>query len=141
MYKITVKGPAGSSNIDDRSKLDGIDCQDCFSEYFHEAFRIGDKHYPGQQCLIDRGVKGGYMRFAYKAGILYAIIEYQSRELLNDEEVEVLKSYTQGQMSDGIGEGFEQEAVMYDDDKEIFLSPWFRGQILTVEQKNIKDSV
>jgi len=58
-----------------------------------------------------------------------------SKELLNDEEVEILKNYTQGQLSDGIGEGFEQFPVMYDNDKEIFLSPWFRCQEVTQEEK------
>jgi hypothetical protein len=134
MYKIIVKGPAGESNVSDRKKLDGIDCQDEFSEYFHEAWNIGGKEDRNQQNLIDKGVSGGYMRFEYEHNKLYVIVEYNSDEKLNDDEIEELKDYTQGQLSDGIGEGFEQQPVMYENDKEIFISPWFRGQKLKVEQ-------
>ena len=135
MYQIIVKGPAGSSNIDDRSKLNGIDCQDEFSEYFHREWNIGGKKDVNQQPLIDKGVKGGYMDFRFEKGNLYVYVEYTSRELLNDDEIEILKNYTQGQMSDGIGEGFEQYPVKEVDGEEIFLSPWFNGQKLTVTQK------
>lgn len=134
MYRIIVKGPAGESNVSDRKKLDGIDCQDNFSEYFHEAWSIGEKEYKNQQALIDKGVTGGYMEFRWENGKLNVVVTYSSKEKLNEDEVKELIDYTQGQMSDGIGEGFEQFPCMYEDDKEIFLSPWFRGQKLTVEQ-------
>jgi len=135
MYKITIKGIAGGSNIKDRSKLDGIDCQDCFSEYFGGAYR-NDRN---EQALIDKGVRGGFMRFKYIDDTLYVIVEYTSKEMLNNDELDILKDYTQGQMSDGIGEGFEQYPCMEDDDgEEVYLSPWYRGQVLTATQKEIK---
>lgn len=161
MYRIIVQGPAGESNIDDRSRLDGINCDDEFSEYFHKAWNIGGKKQENQQCLIDKGVAEGYMSFRWiakkdkkekdnhkdvdpygeenwtSAGKLYVRVEYTSEKELNEDELEVLKKYTQGQMSDGIGEGFEQFPCMYDGEEEIFLSPWFRGQILTTIQTEI----
>jgi hypothetical protein len=138
MYRIIVKGPAGESNIDDRIKLNGIDCQDEFSEYFHQEWNVGGKKDVNQQPLIDKGVTGGYMTFEYKDGTLYTVVEYESDKKLDEDEIEILKDYTQGQLSDGIGEGFEQSPCMEIKGKEIFLSPWFRGQKLKVEQIEVK---
>lgn len=40
--------------------------------------------------------------------------------------------YTQGQWSDGIGEGFEQSPVpVGPGGGEYYISPWHRGQVLT----------
>jgi hypothetical protein len=69
---------------------------------------------------------------------LYTVVEYESREILNNEDIEVLKKYTQGQLSDGIGEGFEQQPVMHEGDKKIYVSPWYMGQKLKVEQIEIE---
>jgi len=165
-YRIVIKGLAGGSNAADRSTLDGIDCQDDFAEYFHTSYTIAGKEYPNEQCLIDKGVRSGYMRFKYienrnidnfdnwvnfndndpygeevqgeqeETG-LYVIVTYRSREKLTEEELEILKDYTKGQMSDGIGEGFEQYPVKYEGDKEIYLSPWYFGQELTVTQTEV----
>lgn len=132
MYKITIKGPAGKTNASDLSKLDGIDCQECFSDYLFSD-RDQDK------SLIDKGIESGYMEFEYNKndGKLYVVVKYLSKEKLDDNEAKALIEYTQGQMSDGIGENFEQEPVMYEDDEEIFISPWFRGQKLEVTQTEL----
>lgn len=136
MYKITIKGKAGRSypQINDRSKFDGVDCQDCFSEYFSEAYRGRQNEQP----LIDKGVKGGYMRFKWENDELYVIVDYTSKEKLTEDELEILKDYTQGQMSDGIGEGFEQYPCYFEGDVEYCLSPWYHGQELTATQKETK---
>lgn len=127
MYKIKLKGLAGQTNAQDLSILNGIDCQDEFSEYFDEDF------------LSDKGVESGYMHFEYNPteNELYTIVEYSSEEELNEEEMNKLIAYTQGQLSDGIGEGFEQFSCIEEDDEEIFISPWFYGQILTATQEKI----
>lgn len=137
MYRLVVKGLAGESNINDRSRLHGIECEDVFSEYFHEKFEIGGTVYIEEQPLIDKGVSGGYMRFVWEDNNLYVVVSYRSKEKLNEEELEILKDYTIGQLSDGIGESFEQIPVMYVDNKEIYLSPWYKGQKLNVTQKEI----
>ncbi len=132
MYKITLKGPAGKTNASDLSKLNGIDCQECFSEYFYPEDN-------DLKSLIEKGVTSGYMEFEYDVndGKLYVVVNYKSKEKLDDNETKALIEYTQGQMSDGIGENFEQEPVMYEDDEEIFISPWFRGQKLEVTQTEV----
>jgi hypothetical protein len=47
---------------------------------------------------------------------------------LTDEEIDRLLDYTQGQWSDGIGEGFEQFPCHHEGRKEIYLSPWYPMQ-------------
>ena len=38
-----------------------------------------------------------------------------------------------------IGEGFEQEPILFDDDDEIYISPWFPGQETIVTQQKIEE--
>ena len=144
MYTITIKGEAraharscgdqdyeedddiddtdGEVDIEDLSILDGIDCQECFSEYFD-----GDESYA-------QNVEGGYMHFEYKDGQLWTVTVYESSRELTNDELSDLEDYTTGQWSDGIGEGFEQEPCMEDDGIEYFISPWHRNQEVTVTQ-------
>lgn len=121
-WKITIKAKSGSvGGTDDLSKLDGIDCQDNFSEYFD------DDSYTDV-------VSGGYMRFKYENGELYTITTYSSTRELTPDELHDLGEYTQGQWSDGIGEGFEQSPCDEIDGEEIYISPWYGGQKLTITQ-------
>lgn len=57
--------------------------------------------------------------------------------MLTNGEMDILIDYTQGQLSDGIGEGFEQTPCAVINGEEIYLSPWYRGQILFGTQENI----
>ena len=130
MYKIIVKGEA-KTNYQNLSELDGIDCQDEFSEYFDKR-----EH----KSLIDKGVRNGYMRFDFdhKQDKLYTITEFQSDEKLDKNELELLGDFCQGQWSDGIGECFEQEPCFYDNDgKEVYIYPWFYKQEIEVYQEEI----
>jgi len=130
MYKIIVKGEAQTS-YPNLEELDGIDCQDNFSEYFDRNFSFKND------------VNGGYMRFEFKKDKLWTITEYNSNRKLTEDELNSLKNYTTGQWSDGIGEGFEQEPCKYvepyedeegEETEEVFISPWNYGQITTIEQ-------
>lgn len=122
---ITLTGKAGTvRNCKDKSQLDGVDCQDNFSEYFDRDASYAD-------C-----VKGGYMQFKYRNGELYTVVKYRSTRKLTEEELADLIDYTQGQLSDGIGEGFEQYPCYEDEDgKEVYVSPWYYGQVLTATQE------
>lgn len=106
------------------SILDGIDCQDDFADYVTEPLR----------SKLD----SGFMSFKYNEdeAELYVIVEYQTNEDLNEEELQELGEYTQGQWSDGIGEGFEQESCREIDGEEIMISPWYGGQQVNVVQES-----
>jgi hypothetical protein len=66
---------------------------------------------------------------------LYTVTKYIAKEQLSESELQELADYTQGQWSDGIGEGFEQESCCEVDGYEIYVSPWHRDQELEVIQK------
>ena len=134
MYKITIKGPA-FTEYENIQELDGEDCQDEFSEYFGRAYGTDQN----EQALIDKGVHDGYMRFAVEDGKLMTITEYESPVELTPDELKLLGDYTQGQWSDGIGEGFEQNEVKYDEEGEpVYISPWDAGQEITITQEFVK---
>jgi hypothetical protein len=124
MYKITIKGEAFTEH-QNLEELDGIDCQDEFSEYF------GDD----EQLLIDKGVNNGYLNFEYSDGKLWSVTTYDSPVELTQDELDIIGDYTQGQWSDGIGESFEQFPCMEDDNGEVYVSPWHTGQVLIISQK------
>ena len=126
MGKVIIKALAGDSyvgeeDIIDRSKLDGIDCQDEFVEYMHEDF----KH----------KLSSGYMDFRFQEDKLWTYTVYSTKEVLTEAELKRLGEYTQGQWSDGIGEGFEQFPCDHEPDgAEVYLSPWYHGQKLEIKQ-------
>ncbi len=147
MYKITVKGKA-KTDYPHLSELDGIDCQDEFTEYFDSDFTF--KH----------NVTSGYLRFEYDKikDELYSVTTYTSDRELSTKELDELLDYTSGQWSDGIGEEFEQHPCYYapkpyhnysqedmdkyddcdNDSLEVFISPWSYGQSITIKQELIK---
>ena len=126
MGKVIIKALAGDSyvgeeDVIDRSKLHGIDCQDEFVEYMNEDFK--------------NKLSSGYMDFRFEDGKLWTYVVYSTREVLTEYEVKRLGEYTQGQLSDGIGEGFEQFPCDYESDgAEVYLSPWYHGQKLEIKQ-------
>ena len=122
MSKIVLKALAGETNASDIDTLNGVECPDDFVEYMDE------EDYPFVSNL-----ESGYMSFKVIDGILYTITEYFLREgaSLTDDEIAKLIDYTQGQWSDGIGEGFEQSPVAEEDGEDIYISPWSRGQKVT----------
>lgn len=141
MYSIEVKGlissvdyfdPSLDKDIElkDLSVVDGISCHECFSEYL-DSDEIGD---------ITPDISGGYMEFKVIDNKLYVIVEYNSKSELNEDELHDLKEYTLGQMSDGIGEGFEQQPCSTTDEGyDIYISP-YNGKIeYTIIQKIVNE--
>jgi hypothetical protein len=124
MYKIVIKGKA-KTQYPYLKELDGIDCIDNFADYFDET-------------SYSHNIEEGYMDFRYEDKKLWTYTTYTSDKELNPEELEHLANYTQGQWSDGIGEGFEQFPCYVpsndEEDGEVYISPWFSGQVLTVIQ-------
>jgi len=125
MYKIKIKGEAKFHGVSQKhlNQLDGIDCQDEFSEYFD-----------GDESFAD-DVTNGYLHFEVEGNKLYSVTEYDSTRELMQDELNELGNYTQGQWSDGIGEGFEQYPCTEIDGEEVFISPWFGDQKLEITQE------
>ncbi len=118
MTKVIIKALSGKTNAENLKILDGIECQDDFVEYLDEDFasKLGS----------------GYMSFKLEDGKLYTLTEYSVKETLTQEELDKLADYTQGQWSDGIGEGFEQFGCAEENGEEVFVSPWYSDQKLKI---------
>jgi hypothetical protein len=122
-HKITIKGTAETNHpYPERCVEYGDDTE--FAEYIDNG-------------PIANVVSGGYLEFEFTDGKLWSVVEYKSTRELNEFELKWLRDYTQGQWSDGIGEGFEQEPVTYYKDKEIYISPWYHDQEIKVEQAGL----
>lgn len=84
--------------------LHGLEHDEIFSDYMSDG---------GDHTLANAGVKGGILRFEFDetAGVLFGLTKYSAPRFLNKEELSLLKEYTIGQWSDGIGENFTQERM------------------------------
>jgi len=129
MGKVTIMAKTGNVYVNDKKLsgselafLDGLDCQDEFVEYIHN------------KSLKDK-LNSGYMKFKFEKGILYTVTTYETNVSLDEDELDELGDYTQGQWSDGIGEGFEQTPCEYLNDEEVYVSPWYSGQQLDIIQE------
>jgi len=105
-------------------ELHGIsadDPDDEFSQYF--------------DCAMEGlGVYQGWMRFEFAGEKLWTITEYQAMSALSEEELKALALFTQGQWSDGIGEGFEQKRCLNFSGGSFSVSPYADRQNLTISQ-------
>lgn len=121
MKKIIFKAPAGKVTIGsenreasdlDRAMCTGVTCEDNFVDYSD----------------FSGALDTGFMSFLFENGVLYTITTYTllegEEETLTDEDIEYIKNETIGQWSDGIGEGFEQNAACMFGDEEVFISPY-----------------
>lgn len=122
MVRIHVKGEA-YTKYEFPEELDGIQSYERFCDYIDDDFDT---------------LRGGYMHFKYEDDTLYTYTVYDSDRELTEDEEQILLDYTQGQWSDGVGEGFEQMPCAYDSDgKEIYVSAWHRGQEISLEYEKI----
>lgn len=132
LIKITGEAEAHLENYEGDSQeltseqllqCNNVEIEDEFIEYCDEDFA--------------HKLTQGYTHFEVKEGKLYSVCVYEAKEELTEQELKLLTDYTQGQWSDGIGEGFEQFSCGEIDDLELYISPWIQGQVCTVEQQKI----
>lgn len=114
MVKLLFKAPAFVIDEDDETSdlakiksLDGLKYDDedaIFSDYISDG---------GDTSLEDAGVSSGIMYFKFddSKNSLYGYVEYDLTQKLTDKEVESLKDYTIGQLTDGIGSNFTQDRM------------------------------
>ena len=137
MKTIIIKGEAIVRDVQNNKELkgkvlsnfDGVSDDACFSDYFSTIDCQGN----AQKCLIEADVSGGYLEFVYNKELekLFVETSYDCPRELTKEEQKILVEYTQGQWSDGIGEGFEQREI-----DGVYISPWFSGQTAKVITKD-----
>mgnify|MGYP001009271094 CR=1 FL=1 len=109
-------------------KFDNLQTNSNLVEYFHKA---------EQELLPD--VTGGDTRFYVENDQLFVETIYYSNEKLNETQLECLKEYTQGQWSDGWGEGFEQRPVCRKNWRDVYISPWHVDQKINISQSKTSD--
>jgi len=113
---IQIKGLCGEvSHQDYLEEYHGLDCQDNFADYSNIS-----------------KIKSGYLRFSYEEGELYSIVDIELSSELTEKESSDLIDEVSGQLSDGIGEGFEQVPQLEINGEEAYISPWYSGQKLKI---------
>ena len=83
---------------------------DCFDEYLEKPLK--------------GLVKSSSIEVVAKDGKLFTEITYETYKKLSQANLRKLQEYTYGQMSDGIGEGFEQFPC--NSDQDLYFSMWVR---------------
>ena len=129
MYTILVTGLA-HTNYPNLAKLNGL---------VAEGANLSEDFSSSVTC--NGAVSGGNLYFKAVAGELVSHTEYQSTRRLTKAELQELAEKTQGQWSDGFGEGFEQNPVFTDNswedddgESDVYVSPWCSAQVLKVQQ-------
>lgn len=97
-----------------------------------EAYDGVSEHINFADYIYNSRVRRGYMRLEVIEGVLYTIVEYDVTNYFSDADGAELLEYTSGQLSDGIGEGFEQHPCAIIDGEEAYVSPWHWDQKLVV---------
>lgn len=88
--------------------LDGLAYdEEVFSDYLLDGENAGE--------LEDAGISGGGLEFSFDnaSGRLTGRTEYQLERALSPDQIALLKDYTIGQWSDGIGSNFFQERMRH----------------------------
>lgn len=80
-------------------------------------------HYFDRSPAVAAKVMSAQPKVEIVDGELYGVLECKISEPLTENDIEVLKEYWTGQMSDGWGEGFEQHPITVEDG-EIYVSFW-----------------
>lgn len=91
----------------------------------------GLMHYFDESREVAAKVVSAHPKVADVDGELYGVLECKIRAPLTEEEIKILKDFWTGQMSDGWGEGFEQQPLTVEDG-EIYISFWSRKSFWSV---------
>lgn len=113
--KLEYKDLSKDSQSKVHSYLNALNCQDTFSDYFHSE-------------TLKKMFSGGFMGFKHdlQSNTLHSITSYLLEQTGGAFFSWKLVEYTLGQLSDGIGEGFEQQPhhLLLDGKQvEMYISP------------------
>ena len=96
----------------------------------------GLMHYFDESREVAAKVMSAHPKVAEINGELYGVLECKISEPLTEEEIKVLKEYWTGQMSDGWGEGFEQQEIRTGDgDMYVHLWNWENWEVLAEQER------
>ncbi len=95
--------------------LDGLEHDEVFSDYLYDS--------SGQNILVNAGISGGLLQFWFdqKTNRLMGSTEYSLQRQLSKTEIDLLKEYTIGQWSDGIGSNFFQLRMDFGLSPQMFI--------------------
>lgn len=98
------------------------------AETIENEYCVGEEprglmHYFDRSLVVAAKVMSAYPKVEIVDGEVYGVLECKVSEALTEHDIEVLKEYWTGQMSDGWGEGFEQHPILVEDG-EIYVSFW-----------------
>ena len=98
------------------------------AETIENEYCVGEEprglmHYFDRSLVVAEKVMSAYPKVEIVDGEVYGVLECKVSEALTEHDIEVLKEYWTGQMSDGWGEGFEQHPILVEDG-EIYVSFW-----------------
>ena len=98
------------------------------AEAIEKEYCVGEEprglmHYFDRSPAVAAKVMSAHPKVEIVDGELYGVLECKIAEALTEHDIEVLKEYWTGQMSDGWGEGFEQHPITVEDG-EIYVSFW-----------------
>ena len=96
----------------------------------------GLMHYFDESREVAAKVVSAHPKVADVDGELYGVLECKIRDPLTEEEIKILKDFWTGQMSDGWGEGFEQQPLTVEDG-EIYISFWSRKSFWSVMTERV----
>ena len=113
-------GIAGATNASNPMSVAFVEGQDDFTEYLSNR-------------VLRQKLGPAYLSFQVEDSVLNSVVLYpvENGQCLSEEEIAEIVRHTSGQLSDGIGETFEQEPCAIQDGVEIYISPWCREQKLT----------